>query len=310
MASVAANAPGFEIVPTMSSGYDSASMAVLAKETGAKRAVTIGVGKPVRGSSRTSDSGEPVARALGLAIKSYDRLAYMRSTELPEAEFLASGMSGEDVVFSEMEPDIRQTILVTGFFGDGMWWLNRPHRPLFWRLEQAGLSFTEFRLRTGFIHVPMPWFAASQMYNVEEISHSPEMRPWVLGTDNDRPIPRRILEEAGVPRGTFADAKRATSAPLQMLGPSGMAPASRASLEAFAAARGETIRFSPRPFPRWRRFLYSRSRRLKLRSVAEFLERPRRKVVRHQPEFGNLLLRWAVEIVRPRYADAEKIDAS
>jgi hypothetical protein len=308
MASIAANAPGFEVVPTISSGYDSASMAVLAHEAGAKRAVTIAEGKPVRSTRRTSDTGKPVAQALNIDIKEFDRLGYLRRDDLPEAEFLASGMTGEDIVFSDMEQDIRRTILVTGFFGDGMWWSTRPHRPLFWRLEQAGESFTEFRLRTGFIHVPMPWFAASQMYNVEKITHSDEMKPWLVGTDNDRPIPRRILEEAGVARGSFADAKRAISAPLQVLGPSGLSPASRASLEAFASVHGEQIRFVPRGFPRWRRFLYTRSRRLKLTRVAEFLEGPRRKVVRHQPEYGNLVLRWAVSIVTPRYADVANMD--
>ncbi len=60
-----ANAPGFEPVATISSGYDSASMATLASELGCRRAVTVVEGKPVRGSSRTSDSGEAVARQLG-----------------------------------------------------------------------------------------------------------------------------------------------------------------------------------------------------------------------------------------------------
>jgi hypothetical protein len=308
IAGVARNAPAFEVVPTISSGYDSASMAVLAREVGAQRAVTISQGKPVRATKRTSDTGEPVARALGLELKSFDRLEYLSRGDLPEAEFLASGMSGEDVVFAGMAEDIRETILVTGFFGDGMWWSHRPHRPLFWRLEQAGLSFTEFRLRTGFIHVPLPWFGASQMDNVMEITRSDAMRPWVLGIDNDRPIPRRILEEAGVARGTFADAKRATSAPLQTQGPVGMSAASRASLEAYAAAHGERVVFVRRTFPRWRRFLYTRSRRLKLAPLAEMLERPRRRVVRHQPEFGNLILRWAVDTIRPRYREAERID--
>jgi len=282
-------------------------MAVLAREVGARRAVTISEGKPVRATKRTSDTGQPVAHALGLQLKSFDRLAFLGRSDLPEAEFLASGMSGEDIVFSGMDADLRQAMLVTGFFGDGMWWSHRPHRPLFWRLEQAGLSFTEFRLRTGFIHVPLPWFAASQMYSVEDITHSDEMRPWVLGIDNDRPIPRRILEDAGVPRGTFADAKRATSAPLQTQGPAGLSPESRASLEAFAAAHGERLMFVPQAFPRWRRFLYTRSRRLKLTPIAELLERPRRRVVRHQPEYGNLVLRWAVSVVKARYADAGRI---
>jgi hypothetical protein len=37
---------------------------------------------------------------------------------------------------------------------------------------------------------------------------APEMRPWTLGGDYDRPIARRILEEAGVARSAFAERKR------------------------------------------------------------------------------------------------------
>jgi hypothetical protein len=36
------------------------------------------------------------------------------------------------------------------------------------------------------------------------LSNSPEMAPWQVGGDYDRPIPRRILEERGIERGTFA----------------------------------------------------------------------------------------------------------
>src|SRR2546427_8786426 len=33
--------------------------------------------------------------------------------------------------------------------------------------------------------------------------------PWRLGSDYDRPIPRRILEEAGIPRRLFGNRKKA-----------------------------------------------------------------------------------------------------
>jgi len=36
-----------------------------------------------------------------------------------------------------------------------------------------------------------------------------EMAPWRLGSDYDRPIPRRILEEAGIPRQLFGTRKKA-----------------------------------------------------------------------------------------------------
>ena len=38
---------------------------------------------------------------------------------------------------------------------------------------------------------------------------SPEMAPWRLGNGYDRPIPRRILESAGVPRALFGARKKA-----------------------------------------------------------------------------------------------------
>ena len=125
-----ANSPGFEPVATISSGYDSASMATLASELGCRRAVTVVEGKPVRGSSRTSDSGEAVARGLGMDVQLLRRLAYMERDDLPEAAFLATGATGEDIVLSEAGPSLARTLLITGFFGDGMWWLNRPKREL------------------------------------------------------------------------------------------------------------------------------------------------------------------------------------
>jgi hypothetical protein len=282
-------------------------MAVLASELGARRAVTVGEGKPVRGSDRLSDSGEGVARVLGMEIKVLRRLAYMERDDMIEVDFLASGMTGEDVILSSAEDELRHRLLVTGYFGDGMWWLHRPKRTLMWRLEQAGMSHTEFRLRVGYIHVPMPWLGAPQMLSVERISQSDEMRPWVLGMDNDRPIPRRILEEAGIPRGTFADAKRAPSAQIHTQGPDALAPATRASLASFAAAEGKTLDFQRRSFPRWRRGALKVAKRTHWRTLGRWAERPRRRYQRHQPEIGNLILRWAVEQVKPRYSAVEDV---
>ena len=44
---------------------------------------------------------------------------------------------------------------------------------------------------------------------VRDITTSAEMRPWSIGGDYDRPIPRRALEEAGVPRELFGQIKYA-----------------------------------------------------------------------------------------------------
>lgn len=300
------NCPAFAPVATISSGYDSATVATLASELGCRHALTIADGKPVRGSDSLSDSGESVAARLGMDIRAYRRLTYMEREDLVEADFLASGMSGEDVVLAAAENEMRNRTLLTGYYGDGVWWLNRPQRPLMWRLDQTGQSHTEFRLRVGYVHVPLPWFGATEIASISAINHDPMMRPWVLGMDNDRPIPRRILEEAGIPRGTFADAKRAPSASIHSLGPEALAPASRASVAAFAAAEGTTIKFQRRTFARWRRGALKVAKRLHWRGLGRWAERPRRQYQRQQPEFGNLLLRWAVEQVRPRFGAIEE----
>jgi hypothetical protein len=43
--------------------------------------------------------------------------------------------------------------------------------------------------------------------DIWKVTISEEMGPWRLGNDYDRPIPRRIVEEKGVPRNLFGFAK-------------------------------------------------------------------------------------------------------
>jgi hypothetical protein len=49
-----------------------------------------------------------------------------------------------------------------------------------------------------------------QIRDVNAISQSAEMAPWDVPGDYSRPICRRIVEEAGVPRETFGTRKKAT----------------------------------------------------------------------------------------------------
>jgi hypothetical protein len=65
------------------------------------------------------------------------------------------------------------------------------------------------RLKSGFIHVPVPFIMATQTTAIDRITGSTEMKPWVLGTTYDRPIPRRIAEQAGVDRKSFGQYKKA-----------------------------------------------------------------------------------------------------
>ena len=63
------------------------------------------------------------------------------------------------------------------------------------------------------------------------------MRPWALGNDYDRPIPRRMLEEIGVSRASFGRTKKAITQPLWFNEPLErlMAPRSYASFAAFVS---------------------------------------------------------------------------
>lgn len=65
----------------------------------------------------------------------------------------------------------------------------------------------EFRLVVGLIHLPLPYIGARQKQDIVNITESPDMDPWRLGNAYDRPIARRIAEEAGVPRHTFGQSK-------------------------------------------------------------------------------------------------------
>lgn len=146
-------------------------------------------------------------------------------------------------------------------------------------------------------------FGAHDYRATQRISHSPEMRPWVLGRRYDKPIPRRILEEAGVPRGTFGEVKRAASATIHVDGPDALSGATRASLDSFAAAEGLPIDFARRAFPMWARAGLKISRTLGAERLAWRFEQRKLGLVMHQPAFGSLLLRWAIGIVAPRYRE-------
>jgi hypothetical protein len=186
------------------------------------------------------DSGEAIARLLGLTVETYSRDAYLKSSDYPEAAFIATGNGGDDVVLSVLGAKLERTLLFTGMLGDTLWGtegqdprLSREYRFRY----PAGGSLQEHRLSTGFVHVPIPLLTFTRHADILAISRSPEMSAWRLGTDYDRPIPRRLIEEAGVPRDAFAKEKRAITQPfwLQKATPMCMSSASLADYRDFVA---------------------------------------------------------------------------
>jgi hypothetical protein len=67
------------------------------------------------------------------------------------------------------------------------------------------------------------------------LARAPELAPWSLGGDYDRPIPRRIAETAGVPRDIFGILKLAGAAD-EVREPAELSPTSQRDFAAFAAA--------------------------------------------------------------------------
>lgn len=219
VAAIASNAAhpdrnrAFHPFVAISSGYDSPACAVLAKAVGARRAVTF-----VGARSGSCDSGAPVAEALGLDLITRNRHDYLDRSDLPDDGYLISGTI-EDIVMASIDDELEGTLFFTGFHGDKVWnRLNRPaviQRTLI-RGGPSGNALAEPRLHIGYVHLVVPFLAASYFPELHALSNSAEMAPWSVGGSYDRPIPRRIAEEAGVPRDVFGQAKRAISQPFSV----------------------------------------------------------------------------------------------
>jgi hypothetical protein len=237
---------------TISSGYDSPACAVLAKRLGCRRAVTFTEAREQyndRPLKTLDDSGEHIAEILGLEVAKFTRNAYLSADDYPEAWFIATGGGGDDVVFSALRGTLERTMLFTGMLGDTLWSTGGTQDPAvseqYRYLYPAGGSLQEFRLKTGFIHVPVPLLTFTRHADVQRISQSLEMRPWRVGGHYDRPIPRRLVEEAGVPRRAYAREKRAITQPfwLQKSDSCCMSARSLRDLEQFRLRVAERYRF-------------------------------------------------------------------
>jgi hypothetical protein len=191
---------------TISSGYDSAAVAAIAKACGCEE--TIGLGNSNTGEI---DSGRRVAEALGMLHTEFERMKKASGGEDLQAEFLSSGMQGEDLVYSVFEQKLKGRVLTTGFQGGKVWERSDPPDGRMRRGDLSGSSLAEFRIRTNFLHLPMAFIGCQRHADILRISNAPEMANYSVGGTYDRPVPRRILEEAGVSRSLFAQAKRGAS---------------------------------------------------------------------------------------------------
>lgn len=195
------------VLTTISKGYDSPIASILAKRAGAQKAFTI---TAARSLFPREDSGAKIAERIGLECERYTN---SRTKFRDELWYWAANGSLQDMNFSLFEYPPGPSVLFTGFNGDMVWSRSAgsPPKDYLKRKDSTGIGFCEHRLVKGVIHCPVPFWGIRKISEIKRISETEEMKPWAIGGDYDRPIPRRIAEEIGVPRWAFGQRKGATS---------------------------------------------------------------------------------------------------
>ena len=194
---------------SISSGYDSPTTTVIAREAGARECVTIIQGRrDAANLLNVDDSGAKVAAQLGMRCKSYPR--FRKDFPLEVAAWAANGNVG-DINLSLFDYPKPICLLFTGFMGDVLWDRNTAQPEFLHRKDTSGARFSEARLEHGVLLCSPVFWGCQNESQILALAHLPEMRNWTLNNNYDRPVPRRILEEAGVERNAFGRKKRAAS---------------------------------------------------------------------------------------------------
>lgn len=213
-----------QVYSTQSRGYDSTAVNALAAPFGVDRVFTSPESKDKQSfylggqSQAPSDDGSAICETLGLPCTSIDRRSFERKPLIHEPYYWAGLDNNQDFNLHEITEHISTpTLLLTGQYGE--FWYPRDsageHRMHclddgLKKWDQAGHGLAEVRLKTGFIQAALPVIGSRHRTSILRITEDEEMTPWRLGTYYDRPIPRRIAEEAGVAREMFGQTKLAS----------------------------------------------------------------------------------------------------
>ena len=106
----------FKPLATVSSGYDSPTVATLSRKAGCEEALCFG---DARGG--IEERGEEIARILGLRPSVFARESWRTAGTAAEPPFIAADGIGMDLVFKSAEPILQSRVLFTGYHGDKVW---------------------------------------------------------------------------------------------------------------------------------------------------------------------------------------------
>lgn len=209
------------VFATISSGYDSTAVSCLVRDIGVRTCFTRGRSNSIVPSwlskKFVEDDGGPIAELLGMHTIYLDdsNLGYTED----ELSFYLASIAWPELAFAPMASYIEKTqetaVIFTGYHGDIVWGVDKPDKFLsdeILRGDMSGTNLSEIRLKSGFINVAVAFMYARSIRSIYRISRSPEMKSWRLNNTYDRPIPRRILESAGIDRRLFGMKKRAVVA--------------------------------------------------------------------------------------------------
>lgn len=297
----------YGMITTISSGYDSAACAVVAKKLGCDTAVTFNEPEKYK-----HDDGSKMAQKLGYTnIIQRNAESYKNSENIIEAEYIAGGELGTGIVFSAFDSEFQSKLVFIGEGGDHIWEKNAEDVNDVVRFKDelySGSTLIEPRLRLGYIYLPLPMYCATCWPSIFEISNSDHMQKWSVGNSYDRPIPRRIVEEAGIDREAFGFGKKGagfnyrydTMSRLKRR----MAPS---SFKEFSDFYGENSRYSPRRIAKAVTYL--------LNTIPDYLNFMVRKLgvkigskISHKKYQENpfapaYLFLWSVELMKKRYSN-------
>jgi hypothetical protein len=195
----------WNLVCPLSNGYDSPTVAALAHGIDGVEAFTFDTDR-----EGNDDSGVAIAADLGIPCHVIDRDSWL-DDPLAEVPFIAGSGSIGDLPFQPAERLLDSAVLLSGYGGDLAWNKHASSSPPVAIGGGSMLGLTEYRLWAGFLNCPVPVWGIRQLNDLIQLSNSAEMRPWDVGGNYTRPICRRIVESAGVPRTAFGVGKRGVS---------------------------------------------------------------------------------------------------
>jgi hypothetical protein len=197
-----------DLYGTLSNGYDSTAVTTIVRELGVSKFFTYVGAWAAKSTGRAEHETAPIAAALKVET------VPLRAPPEPDIEdellLRAAIPLAVQVPLLTMARYVEESSEVaavfTGFHGDIIWDLNVPEEFVsesIIRHDMSGLDLSELRLKSGFFNVAVPFFYAASIEDVVAVSRSGEMEPWRVNKRYDRPISRRIVESAGVPREAF-----------------------------------------------------------------------------------------------------------